>query len=101
MAVGVGVGGDDLLVDQPGNLDCEVLLGVENTVEAGVLAGGEQLDPGAGDAPDAIERVAGVAAPSQALLLGALADQIELGLAGLHTFDLSSDILLSAPVRGC
>jgi integrase len=34
----VGVGGDDLLIDQPGNLDREVLLGVESVGEASVLA---------------------------------------------------------------
>jgi hypothetical protein len=53
-AVGVSVGGDDLLIDQPRDFDREMLVGVENAAEAGVLAGGEQLQAGAGDAPDAV-----------------------------------------------
>ena len=32
LAVRVGVGGDDLLVDQPGDLDGEVLVGVELSI---------------------------------------------------------------------
>src|SRR6185503_11404136 len=77
--VGIGVGSDDLLINQPGDLDREVLLAVERLGEAGVLAGREQLDSGAGDAPNPVERVAGVTAPAQGLLLDALADQIQLG----------------------
>jgi hypothetical protein len=43
------------------------------------LARGEQLDAGAGDAPDPVQRVAGVSAPVKGLLLDALADQVQLG----------------------
>jgi hypothetical protein len=39
--VGVGVGVDDLLVDQPGHLDREVGIIGEHRRKAGPLAGGE------------------------------------------------------------
>ncbi len=78
MPVGVGVGGDDLLIDQPGDFDREVLLDVENSAEPGVLMGREQPQTGAGDAPNPVERIPGVPTPAQGLLLDALTDQIEL-----------------------
>ena len=46
---------------------------------AGPLAGGQQLDAGAGDAPDPVERITGVTASAQGLLLDALAVQVQLG----------------------
>jgi hypothetical protein len=55
-AVGIGVGGDDLLVDQPGDPDGEVFLGVEHAAESVVLASREQLTTGAGDAANPIQR---------------------------------------------
>src|SRR6478672_12543031 len=82
--VGIGVGGDDLLIDQPGELDGEVLVGVENAGEAGVLASREQLQAGAGDAPNPVERVAGMTTPAQGLLLDALAAGVELGAGQRH-----------------
>ena len=54
--VRVGVGGDDLLVDQPGDPDGEVFLGVEHAAESVVLASREQLKTGAGDAANPIQR---------------------------------------------
>ena len=41
--VRVGVGGDDLLVDHVGDLDGDVLVGVEHAAQPVVLAGREQL----------------------------------------------------------
>jgi len=37
------------------------------------------VDSGAGDAPDPIQRIAGMAAPAEGLVLDTLADQVELG----------------------
>src|SRR6516225_5610299 len=68
----VGVGGDDLLIDQPGDLDGEVLVAVKHDGEPVVLAGGQQTQSGSGDAPDPVERVAGVSTPVKGLLLDAL-----------------------------
>jgi hypothetical protein len=51
-AIRVGVGGDDLLIDQPGDFHGEVFVDIEHAGQPGVLAGGEQLDAGAGDAAD-------------------------------------------------
>ncbi len=73
------VGGDDLLLDQPGALDGEVLVAVKHLGQPGVLARGEQLRAGSGDAPDPIKRVASVSAPVKGLLLDPVADQVELG----------------------
>ena len=53
-----------------------MLVGVENAGQPRVLARGEQLQAGA---PDPIQRITGMAAPAQGLLLDALADQVELG----------------------
>ena len=72
-AVRVGVGGDDLLVDHIRDLDGEVLLDVEHAGQAVVLASGEQLQAGSGEAPDPIQRVTGVPAPAEGLVLDALA----------------------------
>ena len=80
----MGVGGDDLLIDQPGELDGEVLVGVENAGEVGVLASREQLQAGAGDAPNPAKRVAGMTTPAQGLLLDALAAGVELGAGQRH-----------------
>jgi hypothetical protein len=55
--VSIGIGGDDLLINQLGDADREVLISVEHTAEAGVLACKEQLQAGAGDAPDPIQRI--------------------------------------------
>ena len=44
-----------------------------------VLAHRQQLGTGASDAPGPIERVTGVPAPPEGLLLDSLADQVELG----------------------
>ena len=77
--VGVGVGGDDLLVDHVGDLDPEVFVGVQHAGQPVVLARREQLKAGAGDVPDSVERISGVPAPTQSVLLDALADQIQLG----------------------
>jgi hypothetical protein len=78
-AVRISVGGDDLPVDQPGDLDGEVFVGVEHAGQPGVLAGREQVQAGAGDASDAVEGIAGVAAAAEGVLLDPLADQIQLG----------------------
>ncbi|KPN47236.1 hypothetical protein BKG74_05400 [Mycobacteroides chelonae] len=86
-SVRVGVGGDDLLIDQPGDLDGEMVVAVEHLGQPGVLAWGEQLQAGSGDAPDPIERVTGVSAPTQGLLLDALADQVELGPGQSHNVE--------------
>ena len=40
---GIGVGGDDFLIDQPGDLDREVFVAVKHLGQPGVLARGEQL----------------------------------------------------------
>ena len=64
--VGIGVGGDDLLVDQPGDPDGEVFLGVEHPGQSVVLARREQLKTGAGDTANPIQRIAGVTAPGTA-----------------------------------
>jgi hypothetical protein len=66
------------------DFDGQVLVGVENAVEAGVLAGGEQLQAGANDAADPIERIAGMSGPPQGVLLDALADQVQLGRGQSH-----------------
>ena len=55
-----------------------MLVGIEHTAQPGVLARREQLKAGAGDTPNPIERIAGLAAPGQGLLLDALADQVQL-----------------------
>jgi predicted Zn-dependent protease with MMP-like domain len=55
-----------------------VFLGVERVGQPFVLPGREQLGAGSGDAADAVERISGMAAPPQGLLLDALADQVEL-----------------------
>jgi hypothetical protein len=78
-AVGVGVGGDDLLVDHVGHLDRDVFVGVEHAGQPVVLARREKVCAGAGDAPDPVERVTGVPSPPEGLLLNTLADQIQLG----------------------
>jgi hypothetical protein len=99
MAVGIGVGGDDLLVDHIGDFDGEVFLGVERGGQPFVLPGREQLDAGSGDAADAVERISGMAAPPQGLLLDALADQVELDpgqrddVEGIHHRDRIRDHL--------
>ena len=69
--VRIGVGGDDFLIDQPGDLDREVLVAVKHLGQPRVLARGEQLQAGSGDAPDPIKRVAGVSAPVKGALLNA------------------------------
>ena len=61
-----------------------MLVGVENAGEAGVLASREQLQAGAGDAPNPVERVAGMTTPAQGLLLDALAAGVELGAGHRH-----------------
>jgi hypothetical protein len=75
----VSVGGDDLLIDHVGDLDRDVLVGVKHAGQPMVLAHRQQLDSGAGNAPDPIQRVAGMAAASEGLVLDTLADQVELG----------------------
>ena len=45
--VGVGVGGDDLLVDVPGHLDREMGVVGEHRLKSSPLPGGEQLQAGA------------------------------------------------------
>ena len=52
---------------------------IEHAGQPVMLAGRKQLRAGAGDAADAVERISGVPAPAQGLLLDALADQVELG----------------------
>ena len=52
---------------------------IEHAGQPVMLAGRKQLRAGAGDAPNPIQWVAGMAAPAQGLLLDALADQVELG----------------------
>jgi hypothetical protein len=58
--VRVAIGGNDLLIDQPGDLDREVFLGVEHASQPSVLTCGEQLESGTGDTPDAVERITSV-----------------------------------------
>src|SRR4051812_4276495 len=72
LSVLVGVGGDDLLVGEPGDLDRDVLLGGEHHLEPGLLLLGEQPEPGPQGAPDAVERVPAAAAVSEGVLLDAL-----------------------------
>jgi len=55
-----------------------VFLGVERVGQPFVLPGREQLGAGSGDVADAVERISGMVAPPQGLLLDALADQVEL-----------------------
>jgi hypothetical protein len=50
------------------------LVGVKHTGQPVVLADRQQLDSGAADAPDPIQRVAGMAAASEGLLLDTLTD---------------------------
>ena len=100
--VRIGVGGDDFLIDQPGDLDREVFVAVKHLGQPGVLARGEQLHAGSGDARDPIKRVAGVSAPVTGLLLDPLADQVELGpgqgddVEGVHDGDASGMTLVAA-----
>ena len=70
----MGVGGDDFLIDHVCHLDRDVFLGVEHAGQPVMLAGRKQLRAGAGDAPNPIQWVAGMAAPAEGLLLDALAD---------------------------
>lgn len=44
--VGVAVGGDHVLVDTPGDLDLDVLIGGEHRVQACLVLGGEQVGAG-------------------------------------------------------
>ena len=83
-AVRVSVGGDDLLIDHIGDLDGEVFLGVEHAGQAVVLAGGKQLDAGAGDALDPIQRIPGAPAADEGQVLDALADQVKRGAGQGH-----------------
>ena len=80
----MGVGGDDFLIDHVCHLDRDVFLGVEHAGQPVMLAGRKQLRAGAGDAPNPIQWVAGMAAPAEGLLLDALADQVELGPGQRH-----------------
>jgi hypothetical protein len=61
-AVGFAVGGDHGLVDGPGRFDLDVLVTVEQVLEAVVLFVGEQVDAGVQHPPRAEQRVA--AAPA-------------------------------------
>lgn len=72
------VGGDDLLVSPPGHLDRGVLVVSEHGLEAGALPVGEQPEPGAKGASDAVERVPSASTVSEGVLLDALAAQVEL-----------------------
>jgi hypothetical protein len=56
-----------------------VVVAVKHLGQPGVLASREQLQAGAGDAPNPVERVAGMTTPAQGLLLDALAAGVELG----------------------
>lgn len=78
-AVGLGVGGDQALVEAPAQLDREVGLIGENGFQSGFLARIEQRIAGAQRAPHTVERVTRAAAVPACLLLDALAAQVELG----------------------
>lgn len=76
--VGVAVGGDDVLVDGPGDLDDHVLLvSGERSVDPGALPIGEERLTGVQSTADPIERVAGMAAVSERGLLDALPGVVE------------------------
>jgi len=76
--VGVGVGGDDLLVDPPGHRDRNVVLGGERCFEPSALPLGEQREAGPQCATHAVERVPGPAAVADGVLLEALAAEVQL-----------------------
>jgi len=80
-AVGFAVGGDHALVDRPGRLDLDVLVGGEQLVQSLCLLGGEQVSAGVQGPPRAVERVVGAAAVAMGVLLDASAAAVE-GVAG-------------------
>ena len=67
----VSVGGDDVLVDPPGDLDGGVILVGEHRVESGFLLLGEQRCSGVQGAAGAIQRVAGAASVAEGFVLDA------------------------------
>lgn len=60
--VGVAVGGDHAWVDAPRRFDLDMLLDLEHSVEAGVLAVGEEVGAGVQGPPRPVERI-GCSAP--------------------------------------
>ena len=65
----MAVGGDDRLVDAPGDFDLHVLVVGEQCVDAGALSVGEQVGSGVQGPPRPVERVAGQAAVTVQILL--------------------------------
>ena len=76
--VGVAVGGDDVLVDAPADLDRQVLVVGEEGGEPGLLSVGEQALAGPQRPARRIQGVAGVAAMAEGVVLDALPGQVEL-----------------------
>ncbi len=76
-AVGCAVGGDHALVDAPGRLDLDVLVGGEQVVQSLCLLGREQVSAGVQGPPRAVERVVLAAAVPMGVLLDSPAALVE------------------------
>ena len=80
-AVGLTVGGDEALVDTPGDQHWQMVVIGENSIQSGLLASVKQRVSGAQGTPGPVERIPGAAAVPAGGLLDALAAQIQLGAA--------------------
>jgi len=80
-AVGFAVGGDHALVDAPGRLGLDVLVGLEQGLQSLCLLVGEQVGAGVQGPPRGVERVAHVAAVPTSVLLNSSAALVQ-GVAG-------------------
>jgi hypothetical protein len=80
-AVGVAVGGDHPLVDPPGRLDLDVLLGIEQPGEPLSLLVGEQIGAGVQGPAGGVERIVLPAAVAVEVLLHAAPTPVK-GVAG-------------------
>lgn len=79
--VGITVGGDDALIDAPGRLDLDMLVDGEHRLDPRALPVSRQRFPGVQGAADPVERIAGMPAMAESLLLDALPGAVE-GVAG-------------------
>ncbi len=77
LLVGFAVGGDDALVDAPGRFDLDVLLDREHRVQPCSLLLGEEAHAGVEGAADPVERVPGVTAVPESVLLNPLPGPVQ------------------------